>query len=108
MPYLDPVIERAHTSKQRSDSVRSPRKNNTLSLLSTCETFGIIGDPRGYEELAAFGRVPRIGSMDDEEEDEWWTPDWAIVSGVLPSGTVRRVLEGCKRSAISADGELVE
>jgi len=84
------------------------KKSSAASFLATCYSFGIVGDPRGHEKLAAFGKEPKIGSIENEEDDEWWTPDWVLVSDVLPSGTVRRVLEGCRRSHISADGELVE
>lgn len=49
-----------------------------------------------------------MGSFEDEEENEWWTPDWAIVSGVLRSGAVRRALEGCGLPHISVDGEMME
>jgi hypothetical protein len=105
IPFLDPVIERTRTSKhQELKTPRPSKKSSKISLLGTCDSFGIVGDPRGHEKLAAFGRVPRIESFEDEEEDEWWTPDWAIVSGVLPGGTVRRVLEGCSRSNIPTNG----
>jgi hypothetical protein len=106
--YLDPLIDCTRTGKhQELKTPRPSKKSSKISLLGTCDSFGIVGDPRGHERLAAFGRVSRIGSMEDEEEDEWWTPDWAIVSGVLPMGTVRRVLEGCSQSPISVDEELV-
>jgi hypothetical protein len=108
IPFLDPVIERTRTSRhQESKLVRPLKKASATSLLGTCDSFGIVGDPRGHERLVAFGRIPGIGTGDDEGEEEWWTPDWAIVSGVLPSGTVRRALEGCSQTHISVDGEMV-
>jgi hypothetical protein len=109
IPYFDPVLERTRTTNHQESKLARPKtKISATSLLGNCDSFGIVGDPRGHEKLAAFGRVPRIGSLEHEKEDEWWIPDWAIVSGVLPMGTVRRVLEGCSRTHISVDGELVE
>lgn len=109
IPFLDPVIERTRTSKhQELKTPRPSKKSSKISLLGTCDSFGIVGDPRGHEKLAAFGRVPRVGSLENEEGNEWWTPDWAIVSGVLPGGTVRRILEGCGRSNISTKRTLNE
>ena len=108
-PYLDPVIERTRTTIYQGSKLARPlKKASATSLLGTCDSFGIVGDSRGHERLAAFGRIPRIGTRNDEEEEEWWTPDWAIVSGVMPKGTVRGVLEGCSGTAISADGVLME
>lgn len=103
-PYLDPVIERLRISKRSSNS----RKTKVTSLLDTCDSFGIVGDPRGHERLAAFGRVPKVETLDDDDEEKWWTPDWAIVSGVLPNGTVRRVLERCNLDSVSANEMSVE
>jgi hypothetical protein len=107
--YLDPVAELTRLDEQNdSEFFRTLKKTDTTSLMGTCDSFGIVGDPRGHEKLAAFGRVSKVVSLGDEEGDEWWTPDWAIVSGVLPKGTVRRVLDECRRGYISADGKVVE
>jgi len=66
-PYFDPVVERTRTSKhQESNLPRYKTRNSATSFLETCESFGVVGDPRGHEKLAAFGRVPRIGSFEDE------------------------------------------
>jgi hypothetical protein len=109
IPYFDPAIEHTSTTIYQGSKLARPKKRvSATSFLGTCDSFGIVGDPRGHEKLAAFGRVPRIGSIQNEEDDEWWSPDWAIISGVLPRGTVRSVLEGCGQTNECPTGTLVE
>jgi hypothetical protein len=108
-PYFDPVLEHTSINIYQGSKLARPKKRiSATSFLGTCDSFGIVGDPRGHEKLAAFGRVPRIGSTQRREDDEWWSPDWTIISGVLPRGTVRSVLEGCGQTNECPTGTLVE
>jgi hypothetical protein len=67
------------------------------SMWKTWESIGIIKDPRGDEKFAAFGKNPMmtgefgIGRKGGEDR---WTPDWIILSDVVPDGTIEGLLEG--------------
>lgn len=51
IPYFDPVVERTRTSKyQESNLPRYKKRNSATSLLETCHSLGVVGDPRGHEK----------------------------------------------------------
>lgn len=91
--YLEPTIKFPMRNR-KSPSISNGAQNVTVSLLPSCHSIGIVADPRGYEKLVAFGKVPGIatGNEDEEEDDGEWNPDWMIVSDVLRGGTARRLM----------------